>query len=421
MRPAQWALLREGCSFDVRGIANGLAPSQILVKRPKHGLGGYGDEWICDIIYAMATLAFLLILPLLLPILAKRYYGHEITWLEMGLNMFIAAAIVSGGWFLGRYAEMADVQFVNGEVTRKYSKNVPCEHSYKCRCTETCTTRSDGSKSCSETCDTCYDHSHDVDWLVEGNVGSVKIDRVDRQGVNDPAWWTRAIIGEPMAIRERYINYVKGAKQSLFKTVAEVTLAKEYQSLIPNYPENIVDYYRLDRFVPVGVPVPNAAQWNAGISNRLKSLGPTKQVNLVVVTSAQAQRGYGTALRSHWLNGKKNDVVVVLGAPAYPAVAWADVIAWTDNEHFKVSLRDKLQDLGDMSNPEAVLDIVQESIVRDYVRKPMQDYEYLASEIEPPMWVIVLLALGGIGASWGVAVVLSRNQMREGNGRFGRY
>ena len=74
-----------------------------------------------------------------------------------------------------------------------------------------------------------------------------------------------------------------------------------------------------------------------------------------------------------------------------------------------------------MSNPEAVLDIVQESIVRDYVRKPMQDYEYLASEIEPPMWVIVLLALGGIGASWGVAVVLSRNQMREGNGRFGRY
>ena len=163
----------------------------------------------------------------------------------------------------------------------------------------------------------------------------------------------------------------------------------------------------------------NASRPPDAVGEHLRELGLGSH-GWEVVTSSQAQRGYGTALRSHWLNGKKNDVVVVLGAPAYPAVAWADVIAWTDNEHFKVSLRDKLQDLGDMSNPEAVLDIVQESIVRDYVRKPMQDYEYLASEIEPPMWVIVLLGLGGIAASWGVAVALSRNQTRERHGRFGR-
>lgn len=368
----------------------------------------------------MVTLVLLLILPLLVPIVAKRYYGHEITWQEMGLNMVIAAAIVTGGWFLGRYAEMADVQFLNGEVTRKYSEHVSCEHSYKCRCVETCSTNSDGSKSCSETCDTCYDHSFDVDWTVAGTPGSVKIDRVDRQGVNEPAAWTQAFVGEPMAIRDRYTNYVKGAKNSLFNTVSEVSSAKQYSSLIPEYPATLVGYYGLNRFVSAGVSVPNTAQWNASISQRLRKLGPAKQVNLVVVASSAAERDYGTAIKARWLNGKKNDVVIVLGAPAYPRIEWADVLAWTDHEMFKVSLRDELQDLGDMSNPEAVLDVVQKAIEKSYVRKPMKDYDYLASEIEPPFWVIVLLGIGGILASVAVAVLFGNNQTREAGSRFGR-
>lgn len=368
----------------------------------------------------MVTLFLLLILPVLVPIAAKRYYGHEITWLEMVANMVIAAAIVSGGWFLGRYAEMVDVQFLNGEVTRKYSENVSCEHSYKCRCTETCTTNSDGSKSCSETCDTCYDHAFDVDWTVAGNVGKVKIDRVDRQGVDEPPSWTQALIGEPMAIRERYTNYVKGAKHSLFNTVSEVSSSKEYKGAVPTYPDSLVGYYGAHRFVPVGLNLPNAEQWNASISNRLKTLGPAKQVNLVVVASSTTDRNYGTAVRAQWLNGKKNDVVVVLGAPAYPRIEWAEVFAWTDNEMFKVVLRDELQALGDMSNPEVVLDVVQKSITKDYVRKPMKDYDYLASEIEPPLWVVVLLGIGGTLASWGVAVLLASNQTREKGAGFRR-
>lgn len=361
----------------------------------------------------MVTLVFLLILPLLVPVVAKRYYGHEITWLEMFLNLVIAGAIVSGGWFFGRYSEMADVQFLNGEVTSKYSKRVSCEHSYRCRCVETCTTNSNGSRSCSETCDTCYDHSFDVDWLVAGNVGNVKINRVDRQGLTQPQSWTQAFIGEPMAIRERYTNYVKGAKNSLFNTLSEVASTKEHKEAIPTYPSTLVGYYGLNRFVSAGVSAPNAAQWNASISERLRRLGPTKQVNLVVVASSSAELNYGTALKVQWLNGKKNDVIVVLGAPNYPRVEWVQVLAWTDNELFKVGLRDELQELGDMSDPEAVLERIEQAIVQGYVRKPMEDYEYLASEIEPPLWVVLLLAFGGIAASWAVAVLFGNNQFRN--------
>ena len=142
-------------------------------------------------------------------------------------------------------------------------------------------------------------------------------------------------------------------------------------------------------------------------------MGPSKQVNLIVIITKESAASYGTALRAHWLNAKKNDVVVVLGAPQYPTVAWVEIMAWTDKAYFKVSLRDKLLNLGDASDMMKVLDTVQESIMHDYKRKPMSDYDYLKNEIEPPAWILAMLFVLGVIASAAAAYLFSKNNYRH--------
>lgn len=357
----------------------------------------------------MAALMFLMLIPLLVPVGGKILYGREITWLELLFNIIIVALLMAGGWFAGRYSEMSDTQIINGQVTNKSSRQVSCEHSYTCNCRESCSRSSDGSQSCTTTCDTCYEHSYDVDWLVHGNIGDVKISRVDRRGLGEPSRWTSAVIGEPMAKAETYTNYVKASQHSLFNTLSEVDAAKKYANKIPGYPSGVHDYYRINRLITQGVAIPNASEWNKSISERLRTLGPLKQVNLVVVATNEESADYGAALRASWLNAKKNDVVVVVGVPIYPEISWVEVLAWTDNSLFKVVLRDKLKDLGSIDDLNAFLDKVQESIQRDYMRKPMSDYDYLASEVEPPLWIIVLLICLGVFASLGLTYWTGNN------------
>lgn len=87
----------------------------------------------------------------------------------------------------------ADVELLNGYVTGKERDVVSCSHSYECMCyyTESCS-GSGTSRSCTRTrhCSTCYEHSYDVDWDVHTTVGNLTIDRIDRQGLDQPPRWT---------------------------------------------------------------------------------------------------------------------------------------------------------------------------------------------------------------------------------------
>ena len=115
--------------------------------------------------------------------------------------------------------------------------------------------------------------------------------------------------------------------------------------MVPTYPKNIQDYYRINRAISVGVAVPDIQQWNADISNILKQLGPQKQANVIVLFVNTNDPQYEYALRSAWLGGKKNDIVVMIGSTEYPKIDWVRVMSWTDKEIFKIELRDAIQEL----------------------------------------------------------------------------
>lgn len=255
----------------------------------------------------MSYLYFLFLPPVIGAIAFKVLWHRQVNFAEMMANMVVASILVCIVYFAGLYSEMADTQILNGKVTSKQKERVSCSHSYPCNCTPTpC-----GKSTCS-TCDTCYDHSHDFDWNADTTIGEFTIDRVDRQGVKEPPRWTTIKAGDPVSRTDAYVNYIKASPDSLFTFSRQ--LVNDFKGAIPDYPAAVYDYYKVNRVIADGVSI-DSGKWNSALSEALKDVGPAKQVNAVVLLTKRPDRLYASAVRSAWLGGKKNDVVVVVGAP----------------------------------------------------------------------------------------------------------
>ena len=139
----------------------------------------------------------------------------------------------------------SDIEVLHGQVTSKQSEHVSCSHSYSCNCYTTCS-GSGENQSCTEHCSTCYEHSYDVDWIVRSQIGYVEIDRVDRQGLDEPSRFTKAKIGEPFSQTRSFENFIKGSPDTLFKRQG---LVEKYKDKIPNYFSKVYDYYRINRVI----------------------------------------------------------------------------------------------------------------------------------------------------------------------------
>lgn len=360
----------------------------------------------------MTTLALLLIFPLCWPFVAKLIWKHELTFAEVGANLAIGALVVTLGWALGKYGQTWDTEILNGAVTSKYSERVSCAHSYECNCYDSCSGSGD-KRTCTRVCSTCYEHSYDVDWVLDTTVGNITIDRVDRQGTQEPLRFSRAAVDDPVARSSSFVNYIKAVPESLFNASAEASLVQSFAGQLPTYPSHIHDYHYVNRVLASGVSVPELSIWNLELAKTLRKLGPLKQANLVVVFTNAPSEQYANALRAAWLGGKKNDVVVVMGTPNYPSIEWVSVFSWSDAELFKVQLRDALRDLKEVRRDD-FFTLVASHIEKGFVRKPMQDFAYLESQIEPPTWALVILVMLSIGASVLTSRFLAQNTIRTG-------
>lgn len=339
----------------------------------------------------MEMLALLLIVPILIPALFKIVRPGVLAWSEIAIMTVLSALIVVILFFAGRASQTTDVEIWNGKVTGKAQVRVSCEHSYTCNCT----TDAKGNT----TCQTCYEHSYDYDWRLSTTVGDININRINRQGTKEPPRFTKAQAGDPVAAERRFTNYIKGAEQSLYRDKGAIKTVLP----IPPYPISVYDYHYLNRAIAVGLVVPDIAEWNKAIALALRDLGPAKQVNFIVVLAKTDDPNYAAALERAWLGGKKNDVVLVIGAPSYPEIAWVSVLSWTDRQDFKVHLRDAVAEIK-TADPVRVVQEMAKETASTFQRKKMRDFEYLLSEIEPPTWVIVLAFVLSIGMNVGLGI-----------------
>jgi len=156
----------------------------------------------------------------------------------------------------------------------------------------------------------------------------------------------------------------------------------------------------------MGVKLDNPDEWNKLMAEKLMIIGPSKQANVLLILVDTPDQSYRHALEKAWIGGKKNDIIVLVGV-VEKNIAWADVITLggnSGNELMSVLMRDELVDLGSIEDHVKVIETVGGIVLSHFDRKPMADYEYLADEIEPPTWVIILAIilafLGSAGLTW---------------------
>jgi hypothetical protein len=232
----------------------------------------------------------------------------------------------------------------------------------------------------------------------------------------EPPRWSKVIIGEPVAVTSSYTNYIKGSPDTLFRHQG---LIEKYQKSIPGYPGEIYDYYRLNRLVPVGVTVPDAALWNRDLSELNATLGAAKQVNIVVVVTKNAPEDYYYALEQSWIGGKKNDVVLVVSVDDANNIQWTQVMAWTDNKMLHVSLRDQVNAVGTLAR-EPIIRALSGSVSAFYVRKPMKDFEYLSGLIKPTPGQWLFSMIFGLVLSIGMGIfVFTQDVFNDERGKYG--
>ncbi|MBI4143135.1 hypothetical protein HY480_04645, partial [Candidatus Uhrbacteria bacterium] len=271
-------------------------------------------------------------------------------------------------------------------------------------------------------CDTCYRHggrktgwNGDMTWDAHSsNQEHVYHNGCNSPGTLTPARWSQITIGEPTAFEHSFTNYIKANPDSVLRRAG---VAAQFTGALPAYPR-VHDHYRAQRFLAVGVAIPEADALNARLSVVNAELGSPRQVNLTVIVTNVGDQMYLEALTEHWLGGKKNDLVVVIGAPEFPTIAWAGVMSWTRVEEVKLGIRDRIMGLGTFDGGK-VLDIIASEVSDKFVRRPMADFEYLKATIEPPEWAQwTLFALGLL-----IAAVLQayfwRNDPFETSARYG--
>jgi hypothetical protein len=292
-------------------------------------------------------------------------------FLTISISVIMVGTFIT--WLAGTYYPSSDTEIWNGYVKGKEQEEVSCSHSYDCHCK----TDKKGNKSC----DTCYEHGHDYDWNVYTSVGDFTVDRVDRQGTDEPPKWSKIVINEPASISHTYTNYVKASPQSLFNTKVDTDIKT------PDYPE-VYDDYHLDHVL--GDPG-DRDKWNNLISTGLMTRGAKKQVNLLIVFTKES-KAFSEALRSNWLGGKKNDVVVVIGSKTYPNIDWVDVFSWSQSDMVNVSIREDINQ-SKILNPDFTIPIIFSDIDKYYAREPMKDYKYLEDNNTPGAGFIIFAFL----------------------------
>lgn len=349
----------------------------------------------------METLFLLCVIPISIFVISIFYTKYKKIKFVREIHLYpflLSIVVLCSAYAFSMYAEVYDVEIRNGQVTGKEKKSVQCEHSYSCNCNK-------------NGCSTCYDHSNDYDWVVYSSIPhDFKIKRINNRGDKEPPRWSSIKIGDSVSDSFSHVNYIKAAKHSLFHDATNIDL-----SSVPEYPNTVYDYNYVNRVLGVGVPVDPT--WNIKLQNVLGKLGPIYQFNAIIILT-NLDESFDVAVNVKWLGGKKNDAIIIVHTPDGKTINSVNVISWTDQNIFKIELRDSILDLKTFDF-DKTLSLLETQVVRNWKRKSMRDFGYLSSDIDVSSWIlwscIVLSLVTYAGVFYGFNRNLSYSLTRHRN------
>lgn len=266
-----------------------------------------------------------------------------------------------------------------------------------------------------------HERTHSPSWEVYTTVGDFPVSsstynaitarfRVERQtGSHHPGqcshgdgrtfqtdWRGGAPTFIPWSATVSTINWVKASKGTVEKRGGVEGFS------VPAYPGLIQGPHgpKQPRVLNVGLTGMDgkwfqAMEWDMDVL--ADAVGASKQCNPLMVLTTQGP-GFTEALRAAWLNGKKNDVILVMGVSKWPQIEWADVIAWDKGSILGPTLRSAMPEVS-LDDRSAVVRTFGGAIQKHFQRHRMHDFEYLKDGIEIPHWIGVASLISLVAAA----------------------
>ena len=175
----------------------------------------------------MENFAFLLLFPIVWPIIAKHIWHKTITYKEMGINILLISIIVSIIFSLGMISTIEDTEIWNGQITSKQRDHGHYTTSYCCAYTTVSCGKGCTTTQCSQT---CYTDHYTVSWIAKSTIGNFRLKYLDKTSrsvytTEDPQIYKNCKIGDPASKENTYTNYVQAVPDSLFNTLTKKTRA----------------------------------------------------------------------------------------------------------------------------------------------------------------------------------------------------
>ncbi len=368
--------------------------------------------------------------PVIFAVCAKLYKWDLINWTEMATQILLCCIVVFTFWNTFRYVDTWDTELWNGTVAQTNAVQKQCDQSWDRTRDSFCTNQQskqvrDYPDSCTtdtktkrRTCTARYhtEYRSIYPWERRYFVVSEDLDRdweisrTDQQGVNYPPKFTEIKLGDPVSVTNNYTNWIQGASDSIFHQDKEIE--ERYAASIPTYPIALYDQFKVDRLVTVGaIKVPDLAAWNYDLGKILGELGPKRQMNavIVLVDATSISSEYARALRRAWGGFKKNDAVIFFGVDKDMTLRWTEVLSWSKNELFNVTLRqDFSQGIGKPLDRASIISHIHDVGMASYERRSMTEFEFLKDQIPVPSWLIWLTGILSVGGSLGLFLVFLR-------------
>lgn len=339
---------------------------------------------------------------LIMSLAHKKEITFKESMISLGANFVVALFFVACVAGYG-YSKTYDTQLLSGQVVSKSRDKVSCSHSYQCNPRKKCS-GSGKDRRCWTEYDTCYDHSYDVDWNVKTTLSNYTISRVDRRGLEEPKRWSIVEPGEYVVSSSMYRNYLLIDENSLF---VELKSTAKADHLIPEYPE-VYDYWKVGR--TLGQMSPKTREEIDNVLNTsLKVLGPSLQLNIVVVATKQNKEYFNT-LMAKWRGGKKNDVILVYGVDDNENVVWFNSNSYAmgmGNKELHTRLLLNAHNNVKLSSEHVQTQV--DLINKHFVRLSAKEFEFKLNNLEPPISVVFFMVIVSLCVSFGVGRFMAKN------------
>jgi hypothetical protein len=200
------------------------------------------------------------------------------------------------------------------------------------------------------------------------------------------------------------VNYVKAVKYNIVKseTFPKKIEAYKKSGQLLEYPSimlgDIGNYY-IERVLKAKNVLINDSNMTKQLEEYASIAGSSKQVNPLVYIVKNQSPEFTEVLKAYWVNGSKNDAILILNINDDNIITWSDTISWTKNPKFLVQNQTIYTGLN--INDPKVTELFISQIQSNFKRVSMKEYEYLKNNIDLSITaelviIVINLILSGI-------------------------